>query len=203
MRDNRDNIRAWSLRVKSSSLYNRSSSNTLTSGHQELVHEDKDISSPSFCLLFLLNALEWKHALFDCWGALGGFGAIHPIYSFFLGAVISVFFSMDHDQINTKIKDTHHFYGIGINSIRCKSTVGLQFPIYGEYLMKRVSGVDVIQHSKSHYIYSEKVGWSCTPYKLLWRDKYTIYLWKYHHSFWVPQKSHKWLGKAFSKQYNW
>ena len=44
---------------------------------------------------------------------------------------------MDHDQINTKIKDTHHFYGIGINIIHCKSTVALQFPIYGEYLTKR------------------------------------------------------------------
>ena len=121
--------------------------------------------------------------------SLGGFGAIHPICSFSLGVVISVFFSMYHDQINTKIKDTHHFYGIGINSIHCKSTVGLQFPIYGEYLMKRVSAVDVIQHSKSHYIYSKKVGWSSTHYRLLWRDKYIIYLWKYHHSLGAPKVS--------------
>ena len=70
--------------------------------------------------------------------SLGGFGAIHPIYSFFLGAIISVFFSTDHDQINTKIKDTHHFYGIGINIICYKSTRELQFPMYGEYLTKRV-----------------------------------------------------------------
>lgn len=133
-----DNIRAWSLRGKSSGVYSRSSSNTSASGHQEVVHEDKAPPAPSLRRLFLLNAPEWKQALLGCSGALG-FGAVHPVYSFFMGAVVSVFFLKDHDQIKSKIKEySIIFVGLGLISFSVNLLQHYNFGAMGEYLTKRI-----------------------------------------------------------------
>jgi ATP-binding cassette subfamily B (MDR/TAP) protein 1 len=127
-----------SLRARSSSIYSRSSSNASVSLHRELVHEDKLPSTPSFRRLFLLNAPEWKHALLGCSGALG-FGALTPIYSFTLGAVINVYFLQDHDQIKSKIKDySSIFAALAIISFSVNLLQHYNFAAMGEYLTKRV-----------------------------------------------------------------
>ena len=103
-----------------------------------MVHEDNPPSDPSFRRLFLLNAPEWKHALLGCSGALG-FGAVQPVYAFFMGEVVSVFFSHDNDKIKSKTKIyCSIFVGLGLISILVNVLEHYNFAAMGEYLTKRV-----------------------------------------------------------------
>eukprot|EP00253_Pinus_taeda_P026305 PITA_26305 len=127
-----------SLRRSSISAYSRSSSNKSVSVQQELVDEQKLPAAPSFRRLFLLNAPEWKQALLGCSGALA-FGAVHPVYSFFIGAVVHVFFLKDHDQIKSKIKEySVIFLALGVISFSLNVLQHYSFAAMGEYLTKRI-----------------------------------------------------------------
>ena len=127
------------MSTRSSSIYSRSSSNASeVSVHAGLVHEDKLSSAPSFRRLFLLNAPEWKHALLGCSGALG-FGPVQPVYAFFIGEVVSVFFSHDNDKIKSKTKIyCSIFVGLGLISVLVNVLEHYNFAAMGEYLTKRV-----------------------------------------------------------------
>ena len=141
------------LSTRSSIIYSRSSSNASVSVHAELVNEDKLPLAPSFRRLFLLNAPEWKHALLGCSGALG-FGVVHPVYAFFLGAVVSVFFVHDHDQIKSKTKYyCSIFAGLGLISFLLNVLEHYNFVAMGEYLTKRV------RESMLSNILTFEVGW--------------------------------------------
>jgi len=140
-----------SLRARSSSIYSRSSSNMSASVQRELIVEQKPPSAPSFGRLLLLNTPEWKHALLGCAGfrkhALLGcagalaFGAVQPVYSFFFGEVISVFFLQDHHQIKSKIK----VYSFLQDHHQIKSKIKVYFSIFAALVVIAFL-VKVLQH---------------------------------------------------------
>eukprot|EP01018_Ginkgo_biloba_P022708 Gb_36497 [translate_table: standard] len=75
-------------------------------GHVEdsrVVESTKVCPPPSFHRLLLLNAPEWKQAVMGCLGAIA-FGAVQPVYTFFLGSMVFVFYLKDHDEIKSKTR---------------------------------------------------------------------------------------------------
>jgi ATP-binding cassette subfamily B (MDR/TAP) protein 1 len=132
-------MRDSSFRARSSSMYSRSSSNASVSGiNPEGVQEDEAPSASSFSRLLLLNSPEWKQALLGCTGAIG-FGAIVPLYSFFIGSVLSIFLLQDHKEIKSKIKEyCFIFVAMGLISYLMSVLQNYYFQAMAEYLTKRV-----------------------------------------------------------------
>eukprot|EP00253_Pinus_taeda_P030910 PITA_30910 len=146
-------VLAQSWRARSSSIYSRSSSNMSASVQRELIVEQKPPPAPSFRRLLLLNTPEWKHALLGCAGALA-FGAVQPVYSFFLGEVISVYFLQDHHQIKSKIKVySSIFAALGVIAFLVNVLQHYNFAAMGEYLTKR------IRERMLSKIFTFEVGW--------------------------------------------
>ncbi|KAG6740062.1 hypothetical protein POTOM_057696 [Populus tomentosa] len=64
--------------------------------------QEDDYGSPSLRQLISMTAPEWKSTLIGCVGALG-YGLVPPLNSFFLGALLAVYFEDDHAQIRSQI----------------------------------------------------------------------------------------------------
>ncbi|CAA3031650.1 ABC transporter B family member 15-like [Olea europaea subsp. europaea] len=102
--------------------------------------EKLESSSPNISnwRLIQMNKPEWKRVLLGCSGAVV-FGAIQPIYSYCMGAMISVYFIGD----NSKLKSETRFYCIvflviGFISFFANLLQHYNFAIMGERLTKRV-----------------------------------------------------------------
>eukprot|EP01018_Ginkgo_biloba_P008961 Gb_02469 [translate_table: standard] len=110
-------------------------------GHVEdnqLVESTIVFPPPSFHRLLLLNAPEWKQALMGCLGAIG-FGAVQPVYTFYTGSIVFVFFLKDHDEIKLKTRTySLIFLSIAIVSFTVNMIQHYNFGAMGELLTKRV-----------------------------------------------------------------
>ncbi|KAH9290787.1 hypothetical protein KI387_034904, partial [Taxus chinensis] len=142
------------MRARSTSIVSRSSSNLSVSAHPEEQKQEIYISSlPPFVRLVMLNASEWKQAVFGCLGAIS-FGAVQPIYSFVMGSMLSVYFLQDHHQIKSKTtKYSLIFFSLGVFSFLVNVVQHYNFAAMGEYLTKRVR-----EHMLSKILTFE-VGW--------------------------------------------
>ncbi|XP_022862540.1 ABC transporter B family member 15-like [Olea europaea var. sylvestris] len=132
----RQNRTALAIHSKVSPTHN-SLPSTYSDYHQN--NADKlECSSPSHLRLFQMNAPEWKKALLGCAGAVV-FGAIQPIHAYFMGAMVSLYFSDD----SSKLKSQTRLYCIiylclGIISFFASVLQHYNFAIMGERLTKRV-----------------------------------------------------------------
>ncbi|GLJ36728.1 hypothetical protein SUGI_0739320 [Cryptomeria japonica] len=142
-------------RGRSSSFVSKSSSYRSISVHPEQEKQQQEVvsSAPSFRRLLMLNAPEWKQALLGCLGAIV-FGAVQPTYSFFSGAMLSVFFFKDHDKIKSETKKySLIFFCIGVISFVFSVVQHYNFAVMGEYLTKRV------RESMLAKIFTFEIGW--------------------------------------------
>ncbi|WJX81549.1 ABC transporter B member 15 [Trifolium repens] len=92
----------------------------------------------SFRRLLLLNAPEWKQAVFGCLNAMV-FGAIQPVYAYAMGSLIFIYFDTDYEEIKNKTK-VYSLCFLGLFVITLVVNVGqhYNFAYMGEYLTKRV-----------------------------------------------------------------
>ncbi|KAI3737379.1 hypothetical protein L2E82_27379 [Cichorium intybus] len=100
-------------------------------------HIEED-SHPSWRELILMNAPEWKSALMGCTGALLN-GLIQPLLAFFQGAMLSIFFLDNHDEIRSQTRTlAYTFLGIAGFALIIGVIQHYYFGIMGENLTKRV-----------------------------------------------------------------
>ncbi|XVE83875.1 hypothetical protein DITRI_Ditri16bG0123200 [Diplodiscus trichospermus] len=121
----------------------------------EMNVEDQKLSAaaPSFRRLLALNLPEWKQATLGCLGAIL-FGAVHPLSSFTMGSMISIFFLTDHDEIKEKAKVyAFCFLGFSLFSLIINVIQHYNFAYMGEHLTKR------IRERMLSRILSFEVGW--------------------------------------------
>ncbi|KAH0707626.1 hypothetical protein KY290_010265 [Solanum tuberosum] len=92
----------------------------------------------SFKRLLAMNLPEWKQATLGCIGAIL-VGGVQPVYSFVMGAMISVYFSPSHDEIKKKTKIyTLAFLGMTFITLVLNVLQHYNFAVMGERLTKRV-----------------------------------------------------------------
>ncbi|KAJ9559877.1 hypothetical protein OSB04_005037 [Centaurea solstitialis] len=98
----------------------------------------KEDSHPSWRYLIQMNAPEWNSALMGCIGALLN-GLIQPMLAFFQGAMLSMFFLSDHDEIRSQTRTLcYAFVGIAASAFIFSVIQHYYFGIMGENLTKRV-----------------------------------------------------------------
>ncbi|KAI3793978.1 hypothetical protein L1987_36602 [Smallanthus sonchifolius] len=91
-----------------------------------------------FKRLLAMNIPEWKQALFGSLSAIL-VGAIHPVYSYIMGSMISVYFLADHDEIKQKTMIyALTFAGLAVFSMASNIIQHYNFAAMGEFLTKRV-----------------------------------------------------------------
>ncbi|XVE68022.1 hypothetical protein DITRI_Ditri09bG0035000 [Diplodiscus trichospermus] len=130
------NNRRLSLVSRSSSADSLTQNRTSLAG--ESMVEDQKLSVPSFRRLLALNLPEWKQAILGCLSAIL-FGAVQPIYAFALGAMLSVYFLTDHNEIKEKTKIyALWFVGLSVFSLLINVCQHYNFAYMGEYLTKRI-----------------------------------------------------------------
>lgn len=96
------------------------------------------VSTLSFWRLLALNKPEWKQAIMGCLSAILS-GAVQPVYAFSMGAMVSVYFLTDHDDIKQKTRAySLYFLGLSVFSIMINVSQRFSFAYMGEYLTKRV-----------------------------------------------------------------
>ncbi|CAN6271741.1 unnamed protein product [Urochloa humidicola] len=100
--------------------------------------EKLNLHVPSFRMLLMLNAPEWKQAL------MGGFsaiviGGIEPAFGYAMGSMISIYFSTDHEEIKKKTR-IYALISVGLGLLTFVINIGqhYNFSVMGEYLTKRV-----------------------------------------------------------------
>jgi ATP-binding cassette subfamily B (MDR/TAP) protein 1 len=100
--------------------------------------ENPNLPVPSFRMLLMLNAPEWKEALMGSFSAIV-FGAIQPVFAFAMGSMISVYFLLDHEEIKKKTR-TYALISVGLGVLTFLVSIGqhYNFSAMGEYLTKRV-----------------------------------------------------------------
>ncbi|XP_057984281.1 ABC transporter B family member 15-like [Malania oleifera] len=99
---------------------------------------EEPLPVPSFWRLLLLNLPEWKLATLGCWCAVL-FGAVHPIYAFTMGSMISVFLLVEHEKIKEQTMIySFCFVGLAVFSLLVNIGQHYSFGAMGEYLTKRV-----------------------------------------------------------------
>ncbi|KAF9662955.1 hypothetical protein SADUNF_Sadunf18G0108000 [Salix dunnii] len=115
------------------SLSRNSSFGMITNQQQE-----DDYSSPSLRQLISMTAPEWKSTLIGCVGALG-YGLVPPLNSFFLGALLAVYFEEDHTQMRSQIRIyCFVFLGFAVFTFLSNVIQHYYFGIMGETLTERV-----------------------------------------------------------------
>ncbi|KAM0942672.1 putative Type 1 protein exporter [Dioscorea sansibarensis] len=94
--------------------------------------------APSFYRLLMMNMPEWKQAIIGILSATF-FGAVQPIYAYVLGAVISVYFLKDHEEMSEKIRIySLIFLSLSFVTLFLNVVQHYNFGAMGEYLTKRV-----------------------------------------------------------------
>lgn len=96
-------------------------------------------SSPSIKLRLLqMSATEWKRTVLGCVAAAGS-GAIHPVYAYCLGSVVSVYFLKDNSRIKSEIRMyCFIFLGLSILNFISHLLQHYNFAVTGEHLVKKV-----------------------------------------------------------------
>ncbi|XP_059662528.1 ABC transporter B family member 15-like [Cornus florida] len=95
-------------------------------------------TTPSQWRLLKMNAPEWGRALLGCIGAMGS-GAVQPINSYCVGALISVYFKNDKSSIKSDARFySLVFLGVGVFNFITSLLQHYNFAIMGEKLTKRV-----------------------------------------------------------------
>lgn len=99
---------------------------------------DKEDSRPSWRHLIQMNGPEWKSALMGCIAALLN-GLIQPSLGFAQGAMLSMFFLKDHDEIRSQTRTLcYTFVAIAASAFTISVIQHYYFGIMGENLTKRV-----------------------------------------------------------------
>ncbi|AEE77442.1 ABC transporter family protein [Arabidopsis thaliana] len=115
-----------------SSLFATSSIDTNLAGS---IPKDK---KPSFKRLMAMNKPEWKHALYGCLSAVL-YGALHPIYAYASGSMVSVYFLTSHDEMKEKTRIyVLLFVGLAVLCFLISIIQQYSFAYMGEYLTKRI-----------------------------------------------------------------
>ncbi|KAL1539289.1 ABC-type xenobiotic transporter [Salvia divinorum] len=104
--------------------------------------EGSDLSSPpdpSLWQLLHMNSPEWRRALLGCIGAIG-FGAVHPINAYSMGALVSAYFEATPSKIKSETRlYCFVFLGLGVATFVSNILQHHNFAIMGERLTKRLS----------------------------------------------------------------
>ncbi|KAL3537332.1 hypothetical protein ACH5RR_000698 [Cinchona calisaya] len=99
---------------------------------------DGQYSQPTFLQLLKMTAPEWRSTLLGSLGALC-YGLVHPLHSFCLGALISVYFINDHNEIKSQTRIyCIAFLGFSGVAFIANTMQHYHFGIMGENLTKRV-----------------------------------------------------------------
>ncbi|KAJ0938626.1 putative Type I protein exporter [Helianthus annuus] len=103
----------------------------------EHAKEEQD-SRPTWRQLIQMNQPEWKPALAGCIGALLS-GLIQPSLAFAQGAMLSMFFLKDHDELRSQTRTLcYAFVSIAVSAFVISVIQHYYFGIMGENLTKRV-----------------------------------------------------------------
>ncbi|PKA63590.1 Putative multidrug resistance protein [Apostasia shenzhenica] len=95
-------------------------------------------SVPSFSRLLKMNAPKWRHMAIGCISAILS-GAVQPLHSFAMGAMISVYFLTDHEEIKHKTRVyTLIIAFLALFSFLINTVQHYSFAVMGEHLTKRV-----------------------------------------------------------------
>ncbi|KAF8691347.1 hypothetical protein HU200_040478 [Digitaria exilis] len=115
-----------------------SSTQSLGDAKDDGNQENPKLPVPSFRMLLMLNAPEWKHALMGSLSAIV-FGAIQPVFAYAMGSMISVYFLTDHEEIKRKTR-TYTLLSVALGLLTLLTNIGqhYNFSAMGEYLTKRV-----------------------------------------------------------------
>ncbi|KAL6888377.1 hypothetical protein ACP4OV_009403 [Aristida adscensionis] len=93
---------------------------------------------PTFRRLLMLNGPEWKQALMGSFSAVM-FGGIQPVYAYIMGSMITIFFSIDHEEIKNKTRSyALIFVALAVFSFLVNIGQHYNFGAMGEYLTKRI-----------------------------------------------------------------
>ncbi|PQQ01211.1 ABC transporter B family member 15 [Prunus yedoensis var. nudiflora] len=91
-----------------------------------------------FWRLMSMSLPEWKQAILGCLSAVL-FGAVQPVYGFFMGTTISVFFLTNHDEMEEKIRTfALCFFGFSVFSMLINIIQHYNFACMGELLTNRI-----------------------------------------------------------------
>ncbi|KAL8137374.1 hypothetical protein V2J09_003375 [Rumex salicifolius] len=94
-------------------------------------------TAPSFKRLLALNSPEWKQAFVGCLSA-ALFGAVQPVYSYMMGALISVYFQSSEEITKQTRFYALFFLGLFVLSLAVNVTQHYSFAYMGEFLTRRV-----------------------------------------------------------------
>lgn len=131
----------------------RSSPSDPTATIPSPLHQEEKSKVPSFKRLLALNSPEWKMASFGCIGAIL-FGGVQPLYAFFMGSMVSIYFLEDHGMIKEQIRVyAMLFLGLAVFSMVVNVVQHYSFGYMGEYLTKR------IRERMVNKILTFEVGW--------------------------------------------
>ncbi|KAI3763186.1 hypothetical protein L1987_53638 [Smallanthus sonchifolius] len=112
-----------------------------TNEQTEEEEEEEEDSRPTWRHLIQMNQPEWKPALTGCIGALLN-GLIQPSLAFAQGAMLSMFFLKDHDEIRSQTRTLcYSFVSIAFSAFIIGVIQHYYFGIMGENLTKRVREV--------------------------------------------------------------
>ena len=115
--------------------------------------KNEKVKVPSFRRLLAMNVPELKQICLGCLNAVL-FGAVQPISAFATGAIASVYFLNDHDEMKKQIRIyVFCFLGLALASIVSNMLQHYSFAYMGEYLTKR------IRETMFHKILTFEVGW--------------------------------------------
>ncbi|XP_010514543.1 PREDICTED: ABC transporter B family member 22-like isoform X2 [Camelina sativa] len=121
----------------------QSQSNLLTASSVDTndlgtIPKDKKKHAPSFKRLMAMNKPEWKHTLYGCISAVL-YGALHPVYAYASGSMVSVYFLTSHDEMKEKTRIyVLLFVGLAVLCFLTSIIQHYSFAYMGEYLTKRI-----------------------------------------------------------------
>ncbi|CAH1447795.1 unnamed protein product [Lactuca virosa] len=109
---------------------------------------------PSFSQLLALNSSEWKQAVIGSLAATM-FGAVQPVYALTVGKMISAFFVLNHEEMNSRIRTySIIFCSLSIISILVNILQHYNFAYMGE--TKLLTGGDIdFDFSRRRYRFRE------------------------------------------------
>ncbi|XP_051127432.1 ABC transporter B family member 15-like [Andrographis paniculata] len=133
------NLYIHKLSRRSTSTVSRSSSTNMNGdGISGIGTGDQVFPRPSMRRLLAMNSPEWKQATLGCINAILS-GSIQPLYSFAMGAMISIYFLPSHDQIKEKTRMySLCFFALAVASFLINVVQHYNFAAMGEHLTKRI-----------------------------------------------------------------
>ncbi|CDY20022.1 BnaA09g02290D [Brassica napus] len=138
-------------KLSSESGSNMLTSSSIDSNLPSSVPKGKKPPVPSFKRLMAMNRPEWKHALYGCLSAALN-GGVQPMYAFFSGSMVSVYFLTSHDEIKEKTRIfVLLFVGLAVFTFLFNIIQHYSFAYMGEYLTKLVQFAQDLQNKLTWY----------------------------------------------------